>query len=79
MDKEHGRIVWVTSYMHNSYDERPKSMGIYEGTDKNGKLFKEMFESVEVWSKGKVYAEDDGYKGGMRRYGASKLAGVMFM
>jgi hypothetical protein len=57
-------------------------MGIYEGRDENGKGFKEMFEGEEGFEwlrKGMGYREEDAYKGGMRRYGASKMVGVMFM
>jgi NAD(P)-dependent dehydrogenase (short-subunit alcohol dehydrogenase family) len=73
-----GRIVLVSSYMHNALDPRPQQMGVYDLTKKSGRDYTVMFESVEAWRKGVVY-EDDGYKAGMRRYGASKLGGVMFM
>lgn len=73
MDKEHGRIVLVSSWTHDSYDSRNDSISIFEG-----EKHKVMFSNAEELSKGIVY-EDDGYKGGMRRYGASKLAQVMFL
>ena len=72
MDKAHGRIVLVSSWTHDSYDTRNDGIPIYE------EKYKVMFSNAAELSKGTVY-EDDGYKGGMRRYGASKLALVMFL
>ncbi|EHK96094.1 hypothetical protein M7I_8207 [Glarea lozoyensis 74030] len=65
-----GRIVLVSSYMHNALDPRPQQMGIYDLTKKSGRDYTVMFESVEAWRRGVSY-EDDAYKAGMRRYGAS--------
>jgi NAD(P)-dependent dehydrogenase (short-subunit alcohol dehydrogenase family) len=73
MDKEHGRVVLVSSWTHDSYDNRNDSISIYKE-----KKYKAMFSNAEELSKGIAY-EDGGYKGGMRRYGASKLALVMFL
>jgi hypothetical protein len=64
--------------MHNSLDPRPEEIGIYDLKKRSGRDYKEMFHSAEEWEKGAIY-EDDGYKAGMRRYGHSKLACVMFM
>lgn len=73
MDPECGRIVLVSSWTHNSYDNRNDSIAIFKD-----EKYKVMFENTEGLAKGIVY-DDDGYKGGMRRYGASKLALVMFL
>lgn len=73
MDKEHGRIVFVTSWTHDAFDPRNGTPPIF-----NGEEFKTMFTSAEALSKGIEY-KDDAWAAGMRRYGASKLLGVMFM
>ncbi len=73
MDKKHGRIVLVSSRTHNSFDNRNDSIAIYKD-----KKYQTMFSNTESLSNGIVY-EDDGYKGGMRRYGSSKLALAMFL
>lgn len=73
MDKEHGRIVLVGSWCHDSYDKRNDSIAIYKD-----EKYKVLFSSAEALSKGVVY-DDDGFKGGMRRYGASKLALTLFL
>ncbi|KAL2060741.1 hypothetical protein VTL71DRAFT_9383 [Oculimacula yallundae] len=73
MDKENGRIVFVSSWTHDSYDPQNNSPPIYKGEE-----FKTMFTSAEALSKGIEYT-DDGWASGMRRYGASKLLGVMWM
>jgi NAD(P)-dependent dehydrogenase (short-subunit alcohol dehydrogenase family) len=73
MDPEFGRIVLVSSWTHDSYDNRNDSIAIFKG-----EKYKVMFENTEALAKGIEY-DDDGYKGGMRRYGASKLALVMFL
>lgn len=73
MDKEHGRIVFVASWTHDAFDPQNGIPPIY-----NGEEFKTMFTSAEALSKGVEY-KDDAWAAGMRRYGASKLLGVMFM
>lgn len=73
MDKEHGRIVMVSSWTHDPYDTRNNTPDIFKPDE-----YKVMFTETENLSKGITY-EDDGYKAGMRRYGASKLLMVMFM
>jgi NAD(P)-dependent dehydrogenase (short-subunit alcohol dehydrogenase family) len=73
MDKEHGRIVMVSSFAHDANDLR----GVWKEQE-----YKIMFpngeDGVQKLAKGLEY-KDDGYKGGMRRYGASKLLLVMLM
>ncbi|KAK0113493.1 hypothetical protein ONS96_014357 [Cadophora gregata f. sp. sojae] len=73
MDKEHGRIVFVSSWTHDSFDPQNNIPPIYKGEE-----FKTMFTSAEALSKGIEYM-DDAWAAGMRRYGASKLLVVMFM
>ncbi|KAH7327107.1 hypothetical protein BKA65DRAFT_62351 [Rhexocercosporidium sp. MPI-PUGE-AT-0058] len=73
MDKEHGRIVFVSSWTHDAYDPQNNSPPIYKGEE-----FKTMFTSAQALSKGIEYT-DDAWAAGMRRYGASKLLGVMWM
>ncbi|CZS97695.1 related to dehydrogenase/reductase [Rhynchosporium agropyri] len=73
VDKEHGRIVFVSSWTHDSYDPQNDTPPIYKGEE-----FKTMFTSAEALSRGIEYT-DDGWASGMRRYGASKLLGVMWM
>ncbi|CAG8956725.1 hypothetical protein HYFRA_00012269 [Hymenoscyphus fraxineus] len=78
MDREVGRIVMVTSFTHDSYDPRVcDGMKLYTPSSV---VSKEMFGKggTEEWARGVEYV-DDGYLGGMRRYGASKLALLMFM
>ncbi|TVY85589.1 WW domain-containing oxidoreductase [Lachnellula suecica] len=73
MDKEHGRIVLVSSWSHDTHDPRNDGVAAY-----NGEEYKILWRDPEVLSKGVVY-KDDAYKAGMRRYGTSKLLLVMFM
>lgn len=73
MDKEHGRVVMVSSWSHNTYDKRnavTKHLGLPE--------YKVQYRDTETLAKGVEYP-DDGQKAGLRRYGASKACLVMFM
>lgn len=72
LDKEHGRIIGVSSYTHDTYDPHNNALGFF------GEDYKEVFKSTDALAKGVEY-EDDGYLAGMRRYGASKTLMVMFM
>lgn len=81
LDKDHGRIVMVSSFTHNSLDPRNDGQKVYSGDE-----FKEMYTDTESLSKGIVYKDDGnaagvsaGYRAGMRRYGASKLLLLFFM
>jgi NAD(P)-dependent dehydrogenase (short-subunit alcohol dehydrogenase family) len=74
MDKEHGRIVLVSSWMHDPYSPHSSSHVIFKE-----EKYKVMFPgTADKLAKGIVY-DDNGYYAGMRRYGASKTALVMFM
>jgi NAD(P)-dependent dehydrogenase (short-subunit alcohol dehydrogenase family) len=73
MDKEHGRVVLVSSWSHDTHDPRNDSINVYKGDE-----YKVLWRDPAILSKGVVY-KDDAYKAGMRRYGASKLLLVMFM
>ncbi|TVY33466.1 hypothetical protein LOCC1_G007634, partial [Lachnellula occidentalis] len=73
MDKEHGRIVLVSSWSHDALDSRNDSIAVYKGEE-----YRTLWRDPEVLAKGVEY-RDDGYKAGMRRYGTSKLLLVMFM
>lgn len=73
MDKEHGRVVMVSSWSHNPYDKRnsvTKHLALPE--------YKVQYRDTETLAKGVEYP-DDGQKAGLRRYGASKACLVMFM
>lgn len=73
MDKEHGRIVMVSSWSHNPYDKRnavTKHLALPE--------YKVQYRDTETLAKGVEYT-DEGQKAGVRRYGASKACLVMFM
>lgn len=73
MDKEHGRIVMVSSWSHNPHDKRnavTKHLGRPE--------YKVQYSDTETLAKGVEYP-DTGEKAGVRRYGASKACLVMFM
>lgn len=72
MDKKCGRIIVVSSTMHDSFDPQGEALEMYREEDK------EMFENIESLARGVEY-DDDGSKAGARRYGASKLLMVMFM
>lgn len=73
MDREHGRIVLVSSWSHDAWDARNDSIAVYKGDE-----YKTLWREPGVLAKGVEY-RDDGYKAGMRRYGTSKLLLVMFM
>lgn len=78
MDKERGRVVMVSSFSHNTEDLRAaKDMKLYL-EEQYKELYREKEGGAKEWAKGREY-EDDGYLAGMRRYGGSKLGGVMFM
>lgn len=73
MDKEHGRVVMVSSWSHNPHDRRnvvTKHLGLPE--------YKVQYHETEALAKGVEYT-DEGQKAGLRRYGASKACLVMFM
>lgn len=73
VDREHGRVVMVSSWSHNPYDRRnavTKHLGLPE--------YKVQYRDTETLSKGVEYP-DEGQKAGLRRYGASKACLVMFM
>ncbi|PVH83908.1 NAD(P)-binding protein [Cadophora sp. DSE1049] len=72
MDKEHGRVVSVASWTHDAFDPQNGTPPIFKGEE-----FKTMFTSAEALSKGIEY-KDNAWAAGMRRYGASKLLGVMY-
>jgi NAD(P)-dependent dehydrogenase (short-subunit alcohol dehydrogenase family) len=72
MDKEHGRIVMISSASHDSDHTRNPSAWF-------PKKYKVMFTDTESLAKGVAYADGKGWEAGMRRYGASKLCLVMFM
>lgn len=73
MDKENGRIITVSSWTHDTYDSKNDGTGHFKEEE-----YKTVFKDTETLSKGVVYT-DDGYKAGMRRYGASKTLMVMFL
>lgn len=72
MDKEHGRIVMISSSTHDAYN--PMNMNTFKD-DK----YKIMYTDTESLAKGISYTDGGGFDAGMRQYGASKLLMVMFM
>ena len=72
MDKKFGRIIIISSTMHDSYNPQGEALKMYREEDK------EMFKGIDGLAQGISYT-DDGSKAGVRRYGASKLLMVMFM
>jgi NAD(P)-dependent dehydrogenase (short-subunit alcohol dehydrogenase family) len=73
MDKEHGRVVMVSSWAHNPFDRRNVLTG-HLGLPE----YKVQYRDTEALAKGVEYP-DEGNKAGLRRYGASKACLVMFM
>lgn len=73
MDKEHGRVVMVSSWSHNPHDKR-NAVTKHQGKPE----YKVQYNDTETLAKGVEYT-DDGQKAGLRRYGASKACLVMFM
>ncbi|KAI9759897.1 MAG: hypothetical protein M4579_002022 [Chaenotheca gracillima] len=69
--KDGGRVVFVGSFVHDP------ALRI----NANFKPPKEAFteEGIERWARPKADAKGDEWNSGMRRYGASKLAGLMLM
>ncbi|KAI1266342.1 NAD(P)-binding protein [Xylariaceae sp. FL1019] len=89
MDKEHGRVVVLGSWSHDTADPRNNVPGLLNPfvTEKYSQVFKEPLD-IEPLARGKWSPPDEepdpsnpGYKSnpGYRRYGASKLCEVMFM
>ncbi|POS76989.1 hypothetical protein DHEL01_v204608, partial [Diaporthe helianthi] len=78
MDKEAGRIVLIGSQSHDPYDKRNDATKAFEGDDKTILHDK---DSIDTIAKGKwpSGADEPGFKGGYRRYSASKLFLVMMM
>ena len=72
MDKEHGRIVMISSFTHDPDCSWNNQMHLYEGE------YRTIYSDTEAISKGIEYT-DDSYKAGMRRYAGSKLLLLMFM
>jgi NAD(P)-dependent dehydrogenase (short-subunit alcohol dehydrogenase family) len=72
MDKEHGRIVMISSGTHDAYN--PRNMNNFKD-----EKYKIMYTDTESLAKGISYTDGGGFDAGMRRYGASKLLMVMFM
>jgi len=75
VNKEEGRIVLVSSYTHDGLDKQNDGLAYY--TSNTGE-FKELYKGTDELVKGKEWS-DDGWKAGMRRYGASKTCLVLFM
>ncbi|KUI73045.1 Retinol dehydrogenase 13 [Cytospora mali] len=73
MDKDHGRVVMVSSWSHNPYDKRNR-ISSHLGAEEHNILYTD----TDTLAKGVEYT-DDGEKAGLRRYGASKACLVMFM
>jgi len=73
MDKTHGRIVMVSSTVHDPFDKANATVGAFAKEE-----HQTVVKDVEALAKGIEYT-DDGLKAGVRRYGASKTLMVMFM
>ncbi|KKY36327.1 putative short-chain [Diaporthe ampelina] len=78
MDKEKGRVIIIGSQSHDPYDKRNDATKAFEGEHKT--IVRDR-SSIEAIAKGKWPSGSDepGFKGGYRRYGASKLFLVMMM
>ncbi|KAI1475541.1 putative short-chain dehydrogenase [Daldinia eschscholtzii] len=79
MDKGSGRIVVVGSQSHDPYDERNDSTQAF--ADEKHKTFVNDQASFAAIAKGTWSSaqEDPSWKGGFRRYGASKLFLIMMI
>ncbi|KAH7073094.1 hypothetical protein BKA63DRAFT_473561 [Paraphoma chrysanthemicola] len=73
MDKSHGRIVIVSSTVHDVHDKANSTVGAFDKEE-----YQTVLTDTEDLAKGIEYT-DDGFKAGVRRYGASKTLLVMFM
>lgn len=73
MDREHGRVVVVSSWSHNPHDHRNRISSHLTAEEHNIQ-----YNDTESLARGVEYT-DDGEKAGLRRYGASKACLVMFM
>lgn len=73
MDKNHGRIVMVSSTVHDVHDKANSTVGAFDKEE-----YQTVLKDTEALAKGIEYT-DDGFKAGVRRYGASKTLLVMFM
>ncbi|KAI1084418.1 NAD(P)-binding protein [Whalleya microplaca] len=83
MDKEHGRIIVLGSWSHDTTDERNKSGPLakaYE-SEKYNEIFKQPMDVEKLargrWSTAEEHPGDA--DAGFRRYGAAKLCEVMMM
>ena len=74
MDKQYGRILFISSFTHDAYDE----MNHFQGQWREHKYRMVYTGNTLELSKGIVY-DDEGYRAGIRRYGTSKFLLVMFM
>ncbi|ORY06678.1 hypothetical protein BCR34DRAFT_604160 [Clohesyomyces aquaticus] len=76
MDREVGRVLWISSWSHNPHDPRNSWNGSFKDPKYNTIFSGETTDSIAngTWS----LSNDDktGWAAGYRRYGASKLCGV---
>ena len=72
MDKEHGRIVFVSSWTHDPHHEMNNTHII---TEDHKTIIK---SDIDDWARPKADETGDEWKAGMRRYGASKTLLVNF-
>ncbi|CAN8101873.1 unnamed protein product [Discula destructiva] len=78
MDREKGRVVWITSWSHNPQDRRNLGKGAF--SESRYRQF--ITDDLEPIAKGTWSANKDdttNWAAGYRRYGASKLCGVMMI
>ncbi|KAI0483039.1 hypothetical protein GGR56DRAFT_622676 [Xylariaceae sp. FL0804] len=79
MDRESGRVVVVGSHTHDPYDEfNTGIMGGYYSDDKWKTILNNGTEPVARGTRSSVW-EDPSWRGGLRRYGASKLCLTMMI
>ncbi|KAH9903912.1 hypothetical protein F4778DRAFT_71996 [Xylariomycetidae sp. FL2044] len=76
LDREHGRIVILSGYNHDTEDPRNDMQGLFKD-----EKYKPMFHDTETLAKGKwsTPQDDPSSLAGSRRYGAAHLLEVMFM
>ncbi|KAL1865058.1 hypothetical protein Daus18300_007405 [Diaporthe australafricana] len=78
MDRERGRVIWISSWSHNPEHQQNVMNGAYN--DEKYKRF--ITDDLEPIAKGTWSATADdstGWAAGYRRYGASELCGVMMI
>ncbi|KAI1177087.1 putative short-chain dehydrogenase [Nemania sp. FL0916] len=80
MDRERGRVLWISSFSHNPHDPRSKLVRSHPDA-KYQTLITNDLEPIAkgTWSPNALGSNSQAWAPGYRRYGASKFCGVVMI